>query len=106
MYWQKRFDRIDPNKKLEEKILAIHNEHKDFGYRRMQAILRKEGINVNKKKVQRIMQKLDIQVTSYTRKIRRYNSYKGVSISVEFLFYAFNAASSSSMIVGSIEIKY
>ena len=35
----------------------------------MQAILRKEGINVNKKKVQRIMQKLDIQVTSYTRRV-------------------------------------
>ena len=77
MYWQKRFDRVDPNKELEEKILAIHDEHKDFGYRRMQAILRKEGINVNKKKVQRIMQKLGLQVTSYTRKSRRYNSYKG-----------------------------
>ena len=77
MYWQKRLDRIDPNKELEEKILAIHNEHKDFGYRRMQAILRKEKININKKKVQRIMQKLGIQVTSYTRKSRKYNSYKG-----------------------------
>ena len=58
MYWQKRFDRVDPNKELEERILAIHKEHKDFGYRRMQAILQKEGIHVNKKKVQRIMQKL------------------------------------------------
>ena len=46
MYWQKRFDRVDPNKELEEKILALHNEHKDFGYRRMQAVLRKEGINI------------------------------------------------------------
>ena len=52
MYWQKRFDRVDPNKELEERILAIHKEHKDFGYRRMQAILQKEGIHVNKKKVQ------------------------------------------------------
>ena len=77
MYWQKRFDRVDPNKELEEKILAIHDEHKDFGYRRMQAVLRKEGISANKKKVQRIMQKLELQVTSYTRKSRRYNSYKG-----------------------------
>ena len=77
MYWQKRFDRVDPNKELENRILAIHMEHKDFGYRRMQAVLRKEGIHVNKKKVQRIMQKLGIQVTSYTRKSRRYNSYKG-----------------------------
>ena len=77
MYWQKRFDRIDPNKELEERILAIHKEHKDFGYRRVLAVLRKEGIVINKKKVQRIMQKLGLQVTSYTRKSRRYNSYKG-----------------------------
>ena len=77
MYWQKRFDRVDSNKELEDRILAVHNEHKDFGYRRMQAVLRKEGMNINKKKIQRIMQKLSIQVTSYTRKSRRYNSYKG-----------------------------
>ena len=77
MYWQKRFDRVNPNKELEERILAIHSEHKNFGYRRVQAILRKEEINVNKKKVQRIMQKLGLQVTSYTRKSRRYNSYRG-----------------------------
>ena len=75
MYWQTRFDRTDPNKELEERIAVIHGEHKDFGYRRMQAVLRKEGINVNKKKVQRIMQKLRLQVTSYTRKSRRYNSF-------------------------------
>ena len=50
---------------------------KDFGYRRMKAMLQREGICVNKKKVQRIMQKLGLQVTSYTRKSRRYNSYKG-----------------------------
>jgi transposase InsO family protein len=77
MYWQKRFDRVDPNKELEERILAIHGEHKDFGYRRVLALLRKGGIIINKKKVQRIMQKLGLQVTSYTRKSRRYNSYKG-----------------------------
>ena len=77
MYWQKRFDRVEPNKELEDAILSIHEEHKDFGYRRMQTVLRKQGMIVNKKKVQRIMQKLGLQVTSYTRKSRRYNSYKG-----------------------------
>ncbi|MBD5136112.1 MAG: transposase [Lachnospiraceae bacterium] len=70
MYWRKRFDRVDPDTELEERILTIHDEHKDFGYRRVQAVLRKEGINVNKKKIQRIMQKLGLQVTSYTRKSR------------------------------------
>ena len=77
MYWQKRFDRVDPNKEIEERILAIHGEHKDFGYRRILALLRKDGVIINKKKVQRIMQKLGLQVTSYTRKSRHYHSYKG-----------------------------
>lgn len=77
MYWQKRFDRINPNEELENKIKEIHHEHKDYGYRRVYGLLRSEGYTVNKKKVQRIMQKLGFQVTSFTRKSRRYNSYKG-----------------------------
>ena len=77
MYWQKRFDRVNPNKEIEERIIAIHREHKDFGYRRVLAVLRREGRTINKKKVQRIMQKHGLQVTSYTRKNRKYSSYKG-----------------------------
>ena len=77
MYWQKRFDRENPNKELEDKIVEIHNENKDFGYRRMHGMLRKLGYAVNKKRVQRIMQKLGLQVTSFTRKSRKYSSYKG-----------------------------
>ncbi len=77
MYWQKRFDREDPNKELEDKILEIRKENKDFGYRRMHGMLRRLGYVVNKKRVQRIMQKLGLQVTSFTRKNRKYSSYKG-----------------------------
>ena len=77
MYWQKRFDRVNPNQELEEKIIAIRNEHKDYGYRRIHAVLRKQGLNVNKKRVQKIIQKLGLQVTSFTRKSRKYSSYKG-----------------------------
>ena len=77
MYWQKRFDRVNPNQELEEKIIAIRNEHKDYGYRRIHAVLRKQGFKVNKKRVQRIMKKLGLQVTSFTRKSRKYSSYKG-----------------------------
>ena len=40
----KKIDKVDPNKELEARIFAIYNEHKDFGYRRMQAMLRKGGI--------------------------------------------------------------
>ena len=77
MYWQKRFTRQNPNKELEDKIMEIHIVHKDFGYRRMLGELRKQGYLVNKKRVQRIMQKLSLQVTSFTRKSRKYSSYKG-----------------------------
>ena len=63
MYWQKRFDRENTNKELEDKILEIHKENKDFGYRRMYGMLRKQGYIVNKKRVQRIMQKFGLQVT-------------------------------------------
>lgn len=77
MYWQKRFDRGNPDKELEEKILEIREQHKDYGYRRILAELRNQDYTVNKKKVQRIIQKLGLQVTSFTRKSRKYSSYKG-----------------------------
>lgn len=77
MYWQQRFNRENPDKELEEAILSIREVHKDFGYRRIQSELKKQEIFVNKKKIQRIIRKLGIQVTSYTRKSRRYSSYKG-----------------------------
>ena len=77
MYWQKRFDRENPNRKLEKKILEIREMHKDYGYRRILGEFRNQGYVINKKKVQRIMQKLGLQVTSFTRKSRKYSSYKG-----------------------------
>lgn len=39
--------------------------------------MQNRNILVNKKKVQRIVQKLNLQVTSFTHKSRKYNSYKG-----------------------------
>ena len=68
MYWQKRFDRENPDKQLEDEITKIHIENKDYGYRRVYRELRNRKIFVNKKKVQRIMKKLGLQVTSFTRK--------------------------------------
>lgn len=77
MYWQKRLEREPKDQSLQEKILEIRAEHKDFGYRRIWGLLRQTGLLINKKRVQRIVQKLSLQVTSYTRKSRKYNSYKG-----------------------------
>lgn len=39
--------------------------------------LRNQGSCINKKKVQRILQNLGLQVTSFIRKSRKYSSYKG-----------------------------
>ena len=39
MYWQKRFDRENPDIELEEKIHEIHKRNKDYGYRRMCCLL-------------------------------------------------------------------
>lgn len=77
MYWQKRFDRENPDQELKEMILSIRKKHKDYGYRRIYGELRNRGILINKKKVQRVIQKLGIQVTSFVRKSRKYSSYKG-----------------------------
>lgn len=77
MYWQKRFDRVNPDYWIEEKIIDIRQANKNYGYRRVYGELRNQGIVVNKKKVQRIMQKCNLQVTSFTKKSRKYSSYKG-----------------------------
>ena len=77
MYWQKRFDREDPDREIEAKLLEIRKSNKDYGYRRMLGELHNQGYVINKKKVQRIMQKLGLQVTSFTHRSRKYSSYKG-----------------------------
>ena len=82
MYWQKRFDREDPDAEIENKILKIREENKDYGYRRIHKVLLNSGLKINKKKVHRISKKLGIQVTSFTRKSRKYSTYKGTVGSV------------------------
>ncbi|MCR5719859.1 MAG: IS3 family transposase [Lachnospiraceae bacterium] len=78
MYWQKRFDRPDPDEDIKRRILDIRKNNKDYGYRRICGELNNnQGIKINKKKVQSIVQNLGIQVTSFTRKSRKYSSYKG-----------------------------
>ena len=32
MYWQKRFDREDPDESLIKQMQSIRDEHKDYGY--------------------------------------------------------------------------
>ena len=77
MYWQQRLDRPDKDEQVEKKILETRKDNPNYGYRRITATLRKQGLLINKKKVQRLVQKLKLQVTSFSRKTRKYSSYKG-----------------------------
>ena len=47
MYWQKRFNRENPDQDLEEKIQKIQEKNKNYGYRRIFGELRKQGLVVN-----------------------------------------------------------
>lgn len=77
MYWQKRLDRTNSTQMMEEEMQEIRKEHPHYGYRRMTQELKQRGYPVNKKKVQRLIQKLHLQVYAFTKKSRKYNSYKG-----------------------------
>ena len=71
MYWQKRFSRPDPDADIKTALTTLRETHKDYGYRRMTAALRKAGHGINKKKVQRLMADMHLQVESYTRRSRK-----------------------------------
>lgn len=55
MYWQKRFDKDNSDKEIEEEILSIRKEHKDYGYIRIHKEPLNRDILINKKKVQRLV---------------------------------------------------
>ena len=77
MYWQQRLDIPNKDEQVEKKILEIRKDNPNYGYRRITAILRKQGLIINKKKVQKLVQKLKLQVTNFSRKTRKYSSYRG-----------------------------
>ena len=77
MYWQKRLNKPNKDLKIEKKILKIRKDNPNYGYRRITSMLKRSGLIINKKKVQRLVQKLKFQVKSYSRKSRKYSSYKG-----------------------------
>lgn len=72
----KRLAQEDKDSELKETIQDIYTEHKGrYGYRRIHLELRNRGIQVNHKKVQRLMTELGLKAR--IRAQRRYNSYKG-----------------------------
>lgn len=75
-YQMKRLAQEDKDSELKETIRDIYTEHKGrYDYRRIHLELRNRGIQVNHKKVQRLMTELGLKAR--IRAQRRYNSYKG-----------------------------
>src|SRR5699024_2849640 len=78
MYWQKRMNEIDPDKEIKNEIKQITEENNgNYGYRRITIELQKRGHVINHKKVLRIMNELNLTCKKFTRKSRKYNSYRG-----------------------------
>lgn len=75
-YYISKKDIDEKNKDVIEKIKEIYYANKGrYGYRRITLELKNQGININHKKVQRLMKKFNLR--SIIRKKRKYSSYKG-----------------------------
>ena len=75
-YHLKQLDKLDKNQELKAEIQSIFIEHKgNYGYRRVHLELRNRGYLVNHKRVQRLMEVLNLQAR--IRKKRKYSSRKG-----------------------------
>ncbi|WP_220751729.1 IS3 family transposase [Apilactobacillus xinyiensis] len=62
---------------IESEVKKVVSEHKTYGYLRITACLRSKGKIVNHKCVQRIMHKYGLQCKLFSKKKRKYSSYKG-----------------------------
>lgn len=75
-YHIKQLHQEDPDKTWKTLILGIFNKHEGrYGYRRIHAELKAQGYIINHKKVQRLMQELQLNCVKFVRK-SRYKSYK------------------------------
>lgn len=65
-YWQRKLKETNPDQEIINKIIEIRQTNPDYGYRRLTAELRRKlSKPINKKKVQRIIQENNLQVTTY-----------------------------------------
>jgi hypothetical protein len=56
---------------LRQQITALNQKHPRYGYRRITALLRREGHEVNGKRVQRVRRVEGLQVSKKQRRMRR-----------------------------------
>lgn len=87
--WKNRQGHAPKNDELKEHILAIHSIRPYYGYRRMTIALKREGLQVNHKRVYRLMRILGIQ--SIIRKKRRYFGKSGSIVFPDLLGRDFSA---------------
>jgi len=74
-YYINKKDIDEKNKDIIEKIREIYYTNKGrYGYRRVTLELKNQGLNINHKKVQRLMKKFNLQ--SIIRKKKKYSSYR------------------------------
>ena len=59
------------SRRLRKEIVALSQQHSRYGYRRITALLRREGWGVNAKRVQRVRRQEGFQVSKRQRKMRR-----------------------------------
>lgn len=65
------------DREIVDQIVALHEAHPCYGYRRITLALRRKGIHCNKKKVQRLMKQNHIQGRQARNRYRKYSSYRG-----------------------------
>ena len=77
-YYHSKRDNPHSDKNLEDLMTDIFNNHQGtYGYRRITMVLRAKGYVINHKKVQRMMRKLGLKCTKFSRRSRRFNAYEG-----------------------------
>ena len=63
--------------RLERRIIALSRKHPTYGYRFVTELLRAEGWRVNRKRVQRVRRREELQVVSKVRKTKRPSGREG-----------------------------
>ena len=59
------------SRRFQKQIVGLSQDHPRYGYRRVTALLRREGHAINAKRVQRVRRKEGLQVRRKQRKLRR-----------------------------------
>jgi putative transposase len=76
-YYYLKYSSKNDDEDLLNEIIDIKEDNQAYGYRRVTDELHNRGNLVNHKRVQRVMQENGLQSTAYSKKTRKYNSYKG-----------------------------